>query len=295
MGYKLGKLKKASKNIKAIIVMTKDKNGNLIPAENSVRFHWNLDGPPYFDKKYNAVYIEDKIMLYYNHFGKLERISIDSIKDGHCAEYKADLCEYTLFGPNAGRTRKINENGIFLYHCTIPKGSHYREYDSGELVATFKLGEEYQFPKVLGHLEVGDKVWFAYYDLGTLYNGDFSCKDKGFKVFPEERTIYSIEKRIEDGSYSNYAKIKFSPEGTSYYISDSGMHCDTDVDYADMYRKFIVISLTKEKLIDTYVKKFGEWIKGQINVIEEAQKKIDEINSLIGDVKSIENDSCVSW
>ena len=109
MGYKVGEFKTAKKNIKAVIVMTKDEKGNLIPAENSVRFHWNLDGPPYFDKKYNAVYIEDKIKLYHNYFGKLERISIDSIKDGHCAEYKANLCEYTLFGPNAGKTRKINK------------------------------------------------------------------------------------------------------------------------------------------------------------------------------------------
>ena len=114
MKYK-GDFKVAKKNIKAIIVMTKDKDGKLIPAENSVRFHRYLDGPPYFDKKYNAVYIEDKIKLYHNYFEKLNSIIIDSIKDGHCAEYKADLCEYTLFGPNAGRTRNINENGLFLY------------------------------------------------------------------------------------------------------------------------------------------------------------------------------------
>lgn len=286
-------LKTAKKDIKAIIVMTKDSNGKLIPAENSVRFHWNLDGPPYFDKKYNAVYIEDKIKLYHNHFGKLERISIDSIKDGHCAEYKANLCEYTLFGPNAGNTRKINENGIFLYHCTIPKGNKYREYDSGELVANYILGEEYEFPKVLGHLEVGDKVWFGYYYLGTLYNGDFSCKDRGFKVFPEERTIYSIKKHIEKNSYSNYLEIKFSPDGKTYLIGNN-LYYDTHVDYSDMHSRFIVISLTKEGLINAYVKKFGEKIKNLFDVIKETEGEIGEINGLIEKVKNIENEKKVS-
>jgi len=286
MGYK-GDLKVAKKDINAIVVMTKDKDGKLIPAENSVRFHRYLDGPPYFDKKHNAVYIEDKINLHYNKFGKLERIFIDSKKDGHLAEYKDNLCEYTLFGPNAGKTRKINENGIFLYNCVVPKGSSYREYESGELIANFKLTEEYKFPKVLGHLEAGDKVWFGYYYLGTLHNGDFSCKDRGFKVVPEERTIYSIKKRIADSSYSNYAEIKFKPDDWPYYISNYGIYNDTYVDYSEMHRHFIVISLTKEWLINAFVDKFGERIKSQLKVIEEAQGEINEINGLIDVIKNI--------
>ena len=285
MKYK-GDLKVAKKNIKAIIVMTKDKDGKLIPAENSVRFHYNLDGPPYFGKNYNAVYIEDKVRLHYNRFGKLKRIHIDSKKDGHLAEYETDVINYTLFGPNAGKSRPVNEGGLFLYNCIIPKGNCYKEYESGELVANYVLGEEYKFPKLLGHLEEGDKVWFAYYYLGTLRNGDFSCKDRGFKVLPEERTIYSIKKRLEDNSYSNYAEVKFSPDGGTYYIHD-GIYYDTHVDYDDMHRRFVVISLTKEGIIDAYVKRFGERIKGQMEIIEEAKEKIDEINGLIDKIKSI--------
>lgn len=281
-----GDLTVAKRNIKAVVVMTKDKDGKLIPAENSVRFHYYLQGPPYFGKEYNAVYIEDKVNLYYNKFGKLKRISVDSKKDGHLAEYKTDIINYTLFGPNAGKSRPVNEGGLFLYNCIIPKGNCYEEHESGELVANYVLGEEYKRPKLLGHLEVGDKVWFAYYYLGTLHNGDFSCKDRGFRVFPEERTIYSIKKRIEDNSYSNYAEVKFSPDGATYYIRD-GIYYDTHVDYADMHRRFVVISLTKEGLINAYVKKFGERIKGQMEIIEEAQEKIDEINGLIDKIKNI--------
>ena len=37
-----GDLTVAKRNIKAVVVMTKDKDGKLIPAENSVRFHYYL-------------------------------------------------------------------------------------------------------------------------------------------------------------------------------------------------------------------------------------------------------------
>lgn len=267
-------MKKASKDIEALIVMTTDNDGKLIPAENSVRFHYGISGPPYYEKNYSAIYIKNKVKLLYSRLCPNERIEIDSIKDGHIAEYKKGLCRYTIFGKNAGRSKTINQNDLILYNCTIQKGSFYEEKESGEVVmwSNLVMSDKYEFPKSLGSLKAGDKVWFSYYYLGSYRNGDFSRKDRCFKVLPQEFIIKNIpEKRIEKGSYSNYIKIELNGLDNSFFIND--IYNGTYVYDSDMHSKFYVVSLTKQGVIDAFVKKFGERIKSQMEIIENYKYK----------------------
>ena len=271
----------ANRTIKALVVMTTDDNGNLIPAENSVRYHWNLGEPPYLEKKYNAVYIEKKVALRYNAYEPEKSIEIDSHKDGHLAEYKSNITEYTLFGKNAGQSRPINKNGIALYHCTIPKGTFYDEIESGELrTNNIVIGEKYVFPKRFMHLQVGDEVWAAIYHDYT----DHSKRKRYFGFLGKTKIKEIVEhKRDLNSCYRCYINVKVEGPSRTFYLNP---YKTTMFDDGLCNNGAVALSLTKEGLVNSFVDNFGEWIEDKMKIIKDCQEEIDEFKGFIDAVKN---------
>ena len=270
----------ANRTIKALVVMTTDDNGNLIPAENSVRYHWNLDGPPYWGKDYNAVYLENKVSLRYDAYEPEKSIEIDSNKNGHLAEYKSNITEYTLFGKNAGQSRPINKNGITLYHCTIPKGAYYDDVKNGELITNdIVIGEKYVFPKRFMHLQVGDEVWAA------IYHDHYECgKRKRYFGFLSKTKVSEIveHKRDLNSCYRCYINIKVEGTSRTFYLNP---YKTSEIDNSMTLNGAVALSLTKEGLIKCFSDKFGEWIEDKMKIIKNCQEEIDEFNDFIDAVK----------
>ena len=267
--------KVAKRAIKALVVMTTDDNGKLIPAENSVRYHWNLDGPPYWGKEYNAVYLENKVSLLYNAYEPEKSIEINSHKDGHLAEYKSNITEYTLFGKNAGQSRPINKNGITLYHCTIPKGAYYYEVESGEVRASrIVLGEKYVYPKRFMHLQVGDEVWAAIYQ---DYH-EYGKRKRHFKFLGSTKI-----KEITEHKIGCHICVKVEGPDRTFYLNP---YRTTMFDDSIHIGGAVALSLTKEGLINSFTDSFGKWIKRKMEAIEECQKEISDAEMFIDAVKN---------
>lgn len=270
--------KEAKRNIKALVIMTTDDEGKLIPAENSVRYHYHLSGPPYWGKQYNAVYIENKVHLRYDAYEPEKRIEVDSKKDGHLAEYFSNITEYTLFGKNAGKSREINKNGIALYHCVIPKGAFYEETESGEIRASqITIGKKYTFPKRFMHLQVGDEVWCAVYS-------DYDRHNRHFEFLGKTKIKEIVEHhRDKNSSYGSYINVKVEGHGTTFYLNP---YHTIDFDDAMHVHGAKVISLSKEDLITSFTDRFGKWIKNKMEIIEEEQQDIKLTENLLESVKN---------
>jgi hypothetical protein len=273
--------KVAKKAIKALVVMTTDDNGKLIPAENSVKYHWNLDGPPYWGKNYNAVYLEEKVSLRYNAYEPEKRIDIDSHKNGHLAEYRSNITEYTLFGKNAGQSRPINKNGINLYYCTIPKGACYDEVESGEVIASnIVLGEKYIYPKRFMHLQVGDEVWAAIY---RDYR-EYDKRKRYFEFLAKTKITEIVEHKIDlNNCYNCHINVNVEGSSRTFYLNP---YRTTMFDNSGHIGGAMALSLTREGLIDSFTDSFGKWIKCKMEVIEECEKEISEAEKFIDAVKN---------
>jgi len=264
----------AKKNIKALVVMTTDDNGKLIPAENSVQFHMYLSGPPYYEKKYNALYIKDKVKLLYDAYEPEKKLQIDSAKHGKLAEYLSNATSYTLFGKNAGNERPINKNGITLYNCTIPKGATYEELEYGEVVCCkYILGEKYVYPKRFMHLKEGDEVWV----------GIYSDTDRSNRHFKFLGKTYVTSVNDKNAKTSNSIYITVANGDRTFYLNP---YSRDFIDVSCHIGGAIAFSLTKKGLIKSFTDKFGEWIKRKTEVIK---NELNEINMIKDFLEQVNN------
>ena len=244
----------ASKNIKVLVIMTHDENGNLVPAENHHRWGYNsLLEPIWIVEKGKYVqgrkshpwvsgYIRDKVKMWSHPLDRKNKFEISSKNGPFLGEYR---------------------NDVYPYWVTIKKGMPYRVSKNGDVIlCEYEIGKPYEFPKLFFNLEKGDKIWYCRY-----------ITDTGLVVPPKELTIDEIHKFLNVGRYLDHIEIRTDNNTHSFdaYVDSYTRDLMGDYKFYALDRKDIV-----ESLSDVINKK-----------IQTGQKEIEKIESKIKELENV--------